>query len=436
MMVTTFIQEKKEGLSHRAEDIEAFVHAYSRDEIPDYQVAAWLMAVCLKGMTAEETVALTEAMVHSGRRLNWKTSSFLPVDKHSTGGIGDKTSLIIAPLVASFGIPVPMMAGRGLGFTGGTLDKLESIPGFQTRRPLPLLERQMEKDGFFLVGQTDEICPADKRMYALRDVTSTVDCLPLICASILSKKIAEGAKALVMDVKVGSGAFMASASDASDLAHALIEIGRKGGLTVRALITDMNQPLGRFVGNALEVKECLEILRAEESADGFKNHQDTLDLSVELAARMLVLSGYEADLEKARKKCFQKIWDGSAYASFEKLAHAQGGDLAAFSTRASHQAEIKAARDGFLHFTSNRHVGIAALMLGGGRMKQTDVLDLHVGVEVLGRQGQAVKAGDVLFRLHFNDPGKQKAAEENLSRAFTLTDQPPAIFPLIHKELT
>lgn len=433
MLATEFIREKKQGLPHSTEHIRAFIEAYVRDEIPDYQVSAWLMAVCLNGMDELEAVALTQAMVNSGKQLEWGSQKFLPCDKHSTGGIGDKTSLIIAPLVASFGIPVPMMAGRGLGFTGGTLDKLESIPGFQTRIPLSKLHKQMEDIGFFLVGQTEEICPADKRMYSLRDVTCTVESLPLICASILSKKIAEGAKALVMDVKHGSGAFMTSYEDAHALAEALIKIGRTGGLHVKAFLTDMNQPLGRFVGNALEVKECLEILKGENPDGDFKNYDETRDLSIELSAQMLLLSGYNDDIRSCRKECIDRLNDGTAYTYFEKLISAQGGSLKKFQTQTKGIVDINASANGYLNFISNKHIGLSALVLGGGRQKSSDVLDPQVGIEVLRRQGDKMSAGEPLFRIYFNDQKKLALALEQIKHAYEISEAPPKTYSLIEE---
>lgn len=433
MLATEFIHAKKHGRAHSAEEIKAFIQAFAKDEIPDYQVSAWLMAVCLNGMSDLEAMALTEAMVNSGRKLEWASDRFLPCDKHSTGGVGDKTSLIIAPLVASFGVPVPMMAGRGLGFTGGTLDKLESIPGYQTRLPLSRLEKQMKEIGFFLVGQTDEICPADRRMYSLRDVTCTVESLPLICASILSKKIAEGAKALVMDVKFGSGAFMTTKEEAEELARALIKIGKVGGLEVKAFITDMNQPLGRFVGNALEVKECLDILKGEAPRDSLKNYNETKDLSLELSAQMLFLSGFSKDIQTCRQACLERLEDGTAYNSFEKLVQAQGGDLGRFKTQTTHQFEVTASRDGYLNLTSNKHVGLASLVLGGGRQKITDVIDPDVGLEVLRHQGEKIRAKDPLFRFYYNDQARLNSALKQLEQAFEISEQPPKTHPLFEE---
>ncbi len=436
MLVTEFIRRKKLKSEHSAEEIKEFITRYTSDQIPDYQVSAWLMAVCLNGMSKSEAVALTQAMVDSGQKLEWELSKYLPCDKHSTGGVGDKTSLIIAPLVASFGIPVPMMAGRGLGFTGGTLDKLESIPGFQTRIPVPQLRKQIKELGVFLVGQTDEVAPADKRMYSLRDVTSTVESLPLICASILSKKIAEGAKALVMDVKVGTGAFMNSVAEAKELAQALIDIGKLGGLNVRALITDMNQPLGRFVGNSLEVYECLEILKNNAPKDGFKDYSATKDLSVELSAQMLLLSGYLKDIEACRKACLENLENGSALKLFEKFVHIQGGDLQKFTVKSNHQFKVKSEQDGFLNITSNKHIGLSSLLLGGGRQISSDIVDAQVGTEVLFENGSQVKKNDVIFKLHFNNETKLAKALEQLMHSFQITEHKPQSHPLVHLELT
>jgi len=435
-MMTEFIRDKRLGHSQSHESLLEFIEAYSKDRVPDYQVAAWLMAVCLKGLNPDETLSLTQAMVQSGEQLNWPSQNgFLPTDKHSTGGVGDKTSLIIAPLVASFGIPVPMMAGRGLGFTGGTLDKLESIPGFQTRLSMAQIRRQMDHLGFFLVGQTDEICPADKRMYSLRDVTSTVDSIPLICASILSKKMAEGAKSLVMDVKVGSGAFMTSLEEARSLAHSLIQIGKIGDLKVSALITDMNQPLGRFVGNALEVKECLDILIGEESQDEFKSYKDTKDLSVELSAQMLFVSGYSKEISDCRKACLEHLENGRAYEEFERLVYAQGGDLAKFKVKPSMTLEVAAPREGYFHVESNKDIGFASLLLGGGRQKSSDQIDPDVGLEVLRTEGDLVPVGSPVFKIHFKDQNKLSLALKTLEKAYTLSNSPPKNFPLIHEHI-
>lgn len=433
MIVTDFISQKKRKKSHSKSEIHDFIQLYAHDQIPDYQVAAWLMAAFLNGMTDEETQALTEAMVHSGELLTWDSSSFLPCDKHSTGGVGDKTSLIIAPLVASFGVPVPMVAGRGLGFTGGTLDKLESIPGFQTRISIQQMKQQMSELGFFLAGQTEQLCPADKRMYALRDVTETVDSLPLICASILSKKIAEGAKALVMDVKWGSGAFMSSKEEATNLARALIRVGQLGGLEVKALLTDMNEPLGRYVGNALEVQECLQILKDQNPNDEFKDFRETRELSLELAAHMLNLSGYNSDLTKCRQDCESHLQSGKALEYFERLVRAQGGNLSLFKLKTDGVAEILASETGYLCYTSNQKVGMASLLLGGGRQKHSDQIDPQVGIEVLFRHGDLVRQGDTLFKIHYSRNNRLAAASQALNESFQILEAAPLTRNLIEE---
>ncbi len=433
MLATEFIREKRLGKAHATESIQKFIEAYVRDEIPDYQAAAWLMAVCLNGMQDEESVALTKAMVQSGKQLDWTGGKYLPVDKHSTGGIGDKTSLIIAPLVGSFGVPVPMMAGRGLGFTGGTLDKLESIPGFETRLSFEQMKKQMNELGFFLVGQTDEICPADKRMYSLRDVTATVESLPLICASILSKKIAEGAKALVMDVKYGSGAFMPTRDDAYALAQALINIGKTGGLKVKANLTDMNQPLGRFVGNALEVKECVDIMKGISPSDGFKTYRETRLLSLELSAQMLSLSGFSDDLEFCRSECEKKLNDGTALQFFEKMVTAQGGDLNQLNCSTQGVFEVRAKSSGYLNIVSNKHIGLACLVLGGGRQKSSDQIDPQVGIEVLKTHGDSVAVGEVLFKVYFNDELKSLQSQELLGKSYDISNEAPKNYVFIEE---
>lgn len=433
MLATEFIRKKRFKEEHSFEELEEFISGYVNGTIPDYQVSSWLMAVCLNGMSAQESAHFTKVMLNSGKTLTWTPKNkFLPTDKHSTGGIGDKASLIIAPLVASFGVSVPMMAGRGLGFTGGTLDKLESIPGFQTRISLQQFEQQMARIGMGLIGQTDEICPADKKMYALRDVTSTVESIPLICASILSKKIAEGAKVLVMDVKYGSGAFMPTIQEARLLAQALIQIGALGGLKTTALLTDMNQPLGRYVGNALEVQECLEIMRGQLHP----LYIDTISLSIELSAHMLLLSGYESNLNTARQLCHENLNNGKALKKFEELIAAQGGNLKSFDVGCREQKEILAVEDGYVSFLSNKDIGLSALWLGGGRQTHTDQIDPQVGIEVLIKHGNKVKKGDPLFRMHINSITNVETATNHLIKSFHIQDSPPTPLTLIHEVLT
>ena len=337
-LTAEFIRQKKKGEILARKDIETFIAGYVSGEIPDYQVAAWLMAVCFEPLSAEETAWLTGAMANSGRRLKFKSPLGLSVDKHSTGGIGDKTSIILAPIVAAAGVHVPMMAGRGLAHTGGTLDKLESIHGMKVRWDLDHFQKQVDDLGVAIIGQTEEICPADRKMYALRDVTGTVDSLPLICASIMSKKIAEGCEALVLDVKFGSGAFMKTLKEAGELASAPSAIGRANGLKVSTLQTNMNEPLGRFVGNALEIQECLEILKREKVHRDGKPATDTEELSLELAAQMLFVAQRCANLMEARELARAVLESGHAYEKFAAMVQAQGGDL---STRSPAPAPAK-----------------------------------------------------------------------------------------------
>lgn len=451
MLATEFIADKKLGREHSKIDLQDFITSYVNGHIPDYQVSAWLMAVCLRGMTPQESAALTEVMLNSGEKLTWNLNSkYLPTDKHSTGGIGDKTSLIIAPLVASFGIPVPMMAGRGLGFTGGTLDKLESIPGFKTRLSLEAFQTQMKSLGVALIGQTEEICPADRKMYSLRDVTSTVESIPLICASILSKKIAEGAKALVMDVKFGSGAFMSTFAEAKNLAKSLIEIGRIGGLNTSAILSSMNEPLGRYIGNALEMQECLDILNGKgyllQNLDllrsgqtlkpGPKDFSDTTFLSLELSAHMLLQAGYASDIDHCRDLCLKNLTNGKALETFKKLVSAQGGNLSDFEIGCREQKEILAKSNGYFVMKSNRDLGFALLQLGGGRKTFNDQIDHRVGLEILVRHGDPIVKDQPLFKLHLNSDENLSSVVNHVHSSFEILNQPPSTNPLIQEVLT
>ena len=325
MRVVDLIRKKRDGYALTPEEIAFLIRGYTRGEIPDYQMAAFLMATVWRGMTLEETLALTEEMVRSGYTLDWSHLPEAKVDKHSTGGVGDKTSLVLTPIVAAAGVRVPMISGRGLAHTGGTLDKLESIPGFRVQLPVEAIRRVVEQVGAVLVGQSEELVPADRKLYALRDVTATVECLPLIVASIMSKKIAEGLDALVLDVKVGKGAFMKTETEARDLAERLVDVGRRLGKRVRALITDMNQPLGRAIGNALEVIESVETLKG-------RGPEDLRTLSLELAAHMLVLGHQATSLEEARERAERLLHSGAALEKFRQIIEAQGGIRASWTT--------------------------------------------------------------------------------------------------------
>ncbi len=428
------IRKKRAGRHHTHEEIRFLVQEFARDKLPDYQMAAWLMAVCFQGMSDEEISWLTQEMRDSGTVIDL-TDLGLTVDKHSTGGIGDKTSLILAPLVAAAGIPVPMMAGRGLAHTGGTLDKLESIYGFNVRLDLKQFRAQIEKVGTAIMGQTQEICPADRKLYSLRDVTGTVDSLPLICGSIMSKKLAEGMSALVLDVKFGSGAFMKTLGEAEQLARALQDIGVRSGKRVTALLTRMDEPLGRFIGNALEVQECLDILQGKAAPGGGKDYSDTVELTLELAAHMIFLGERAKSLQEAKALAGVLLKDGSAYSKFQEVCAEQGGDLEKGLPQATHSSSIKAPIAGFMHYKDTERIGHACIYLGAGRRFQTDPLDMAAGVEVFRTNGARVQVGDTLFKLyHSGGPGVDDAIRE-IEKSFLISPHPVERTPLVAKVL-
>lgn len=433
LLPSALIRKKRAGQAHSREEIGFLVQEYATGALPDYQMSAWLMAVCFRGMTDEETFFLTEEMRDSGEVLSLGHLG-VTVDKHSTGGIGDKTSLILAPLVAAAGLRVPMMAGRGLGHTGGTLDKLESIPGFDVRLSLSAFEKVVASCGAAIIGQTASICPADRKLYALRDVTGTVDSLPLICGSIMSKKLAEGMSALVLDVKFGSGAFMKTAEDGERLARALMGIGRRAGKNVCALLTRMDEPLGRMVGNALEVRECLDILDGKTCAAEGKGWDDTRELTLVLAGHMLHVGGRVASAAEGHALAEKHLRDGSARHTFNQMCELQGAHLGNELPRAPHVTPLVAERDGFFTYTDLEKIGYAGVFLGAGRKFQTDVLDLATGIECLRVQGEPVKRGDTLFLVHHaQDP---RAALTALREGFSIEPQPTERSPLVLKVLT
>jgi pyrimidine-nucleoside phosphorylase len=434
------IKKKRNGHAHDTDEIRFIVDSFVRGELPEYQMSAWLMAVFFKGMTAEETATLTEVMLHSGRTLDFSHLSKLAVDKHSTGGVGDKTSMILAPIAAAAGAPVPMIAGRGLGHTGGTLDKLEAIPGFRIGLSLDELCRQVETHGVAIVGQTAEICPADKKIYALRDVTGTVESLPLICASIMSKKLAEGIGALVLDVKYGSGAFMKTFDQAETLADKLMEIGVAHGKKVAALLTNMEQPLGRFIGNSLELGECIAILKGESflgrSADEFA---DCRELSLELAGYMIWLSGCAPDVETGLKKARQALESGAAWEKFAAMCALQGGSLKGRNwglPLTENRFDVCASQDGVISALDTEKIGLAALSLGCGRAKATDPVDHSAGIEVHRKLGDGVRRGDVLYTLFADSAQRDRLFSEaarTLLGATTISLQKPHVPSLITK---
>ncbi len=429
------IRKKRFGGTHTPQEIQFLIQGYAKDEIPDYQMSAWLMAVCFSGMTAEETAHLTKEMRDSGQVLDLSHLG-ATVDKHSTGGIGDKTSLLLSPIVASLGIPVPMMAGRGLAHTGGTLDKLESISGFDVAIGFDRFKKQLGSIGAAIIGQTREICPADRKLYALRDVTGTVDSYPLICGSIMSKKLAEGMSALVLDVKAGSGAFMKTPEDARGLAKALMGIGQHFDKKVTALITRMDEPLGRFVGNALEVRECVDILEGKSYEGEGKGYDDTLELTLELAAHMIVLGGKASSVDSGRDRARRTLSDGSALRKFKEIVSAQGGTWPEAFKEARQQELIRAESDGFLRYTDLEKMGLACVHLGAGRAFQTDALDHSAGLEVFCVNGQTVSKGQNLFRVHCARPEQFSAALPLLNQSFSVSKTSAARSPLIHEVLT
>ncbi len=434
MRAVDLIRKKRDGNELSAQEIAQLVAGYTAGQVPDYQFSAWLMAVLLKGMTRAELAALTGAMLHSGQVLELSDIPARKVDKHSTGGVGDKTSLIIAPVVAAGGLAVPMISGRGLGHTGGTLDKLESIPGFNVNLSLADFRRVLRECGCGLIGQTAEIAPADKKIYALRDVTGTVESPYLICASIMSKKLAEGIDALVLDVKTGSGAFMKNADDAAYLAQLMVETGREMGKKIVALITDMDQPLGNKVGNALEVEECVEVLRGE-------GPRDLRDLSLELAAWMFYLGERCPDLPQARRLAAGLISDGSALRKFRQIVQLQGGDPCAVDDpgrlpRARHTTEFTSPADGFVVSMDCERVGTACVVIGGGREKKEDAVDPGVGLIVHKKIGDAVRAGEPLCTIHYNSDARLEEARRLLGQAYAIGSERPTVQRrLVHRVL-
>jgi pyrimidine-nucleoside phosphorylase len=414
------IERKRNGSELSADEISEFVLGYVRGDVPDYQMAAWCMAVYFRGLNGQETHALTDAMIRSGETLDLGSAlGRRVVDKHSTGGVGDKTSLAVGPIVAACGVPFGKMSGRGLGHTGGTLDKLESIPGYRVELTIDEFVTQVRNVGLSIIGQTGDLVPADKMLYALRDVTATVDIVPLIASSIMSKKLAGGADAIVLDVKVGDGAFMKTLDDARILAEQMVDLGRRAERKVVCLLTDMDQPLGRTVGNALEIREAVETITGHGPAD-FE------ELVLEACARLLVLSDLDVDLDEGRRRARRAIADGSALHAYERWIGAQGGDpdLAALP-RAPVIREVNAPRDGAVTRLHALGVGIAALELGGGRRAKDDSIDHAVGVVCHVKRGDPVRQGHLLADVHARDEDSAARAAAAVLAAYELGDRPP-----------
>ncbi len=421
MRPADLIERKRNGEELPAADVAELVLAYARDEVPDYQMAAFCMAVYFRGMTPAETFALTEAMIASGDTLD--TGAALGrkvVDKHSTGGVGDKTSIAVGPIVAACGVPLGKMSGRGLGHTGGTLDKLEAIPGFRVELTTEEMVAQLRDIGVAIIGQSANLVPADKKLYALRDVTATVDIVPLIASSIMSKKLAAGADAIVLDVKVGDGAFMKTLDEASVLAQEMLELGRRAGKEVTCLLTDMDQPLGRAVGNALEIREALDTVRGE-------GPDDFTELVLDACARLLAYSDLGIGHEEGRRRAEAAVADGSAHDTYERWIRAQGGDPDPRSLpEAPVRRAVTAPRDGVVSRVGALAVGIAALELGAGRRTKEDAIDPAVGVLCFAKRGDTVLAGDDLAEVHARDDASAQVAANAILAAYTIADEAPA----------
>ncbi|MBP1595936.1 MAG: pyrimidine-nucleoside phosphorylase [Acidobacteria bacterium] len=418
MRMLDLIEKKRDGKELTGEEILHVVSGYTRDQIPDYQAAAFLMAVFLRGMTRVELAALTEAMLRSGDVLDLARIPGPKADKHSTGGVGDKTSLVLAPIVAAGGVTVPMISGRGLAHTGGTLDKLESIPGFNVNLSLSRFMQVLEECGCGMIGQTDEIAPADKKFYALRGVTGTVASPYLICASIMSKKLAEGIDALVLDVKTGSGAFMKREEDAVFLADLMVETGRRMGKRTVALITGMDQPLGRAVGNALEVIECIEVLRGGGPGD-------LRTLSLELCAWMFCLAGRTPTVPDGRKLGEELIASGAGLRKFREIVRSQGGDPLAVDhparlPRAAHCMDVTCASNGFVTSVDCEKIGVAVVLLGGGREEKDDEVDPAVGIRIHRKMGDPVLPGEPVCTIHYNSDRRLRDACTLIQDAYSI----------------
>lgn len=433
MLVVDLIRAKRNGQELSPEDLRALIQAYTKDEVPDYQMSAFLMTIYFQGMTDAELAAWTDAMLHSGQVMDANATEGFKVDKHSTGGVGDKVSLILAPLAVAMGLTVPMVAGRGLGHTGGTLDKLEAIPGFNVFLPPERFLRHLNEIGGVIAGQTEEIAPADKRIYALRDVTATVECIPLIASSIMSKKLAEGIHGLVLDIKVGNGAFMKNVADASILGETMIAIGDRMDCQVRAMLTDMNQPLGLMVGNTLETQECIQIMQGDDRA------KDLIDLTVALTVEMMDVASPLKDWDATQKRVRDALLGGQALDVFRKMVEAQGGDAEVCDAPtkvmpvAHEVTDFVAQSSGFITHMDTQQIGVAGVELGGGRKKKEDDIDHAVGFVFHKKLGDYVEKGESIASIHFNDAARYEAALKRLKPAIVFGEQAVECPELIKK---
>ena len=434
MIVPRLIERKRDGDSLAASEWRDLIHAYSVGDVPDYQMSALLMAVFFRGMTRAETDAVTDAMLSSGATLDLSDMKLPRLDKHSTGGVGDKVSLVLAPLIAELGVAVPMMSGRGLGHTGGTLDKLESIPGFRTNLSLMDARKQLDRIGCALIGQTGEIAPADKKLYAFRDATGTVEAIPLIAASIMSKKLAEGLTGLVLDIKSGSGAFLPELDREIELAKTMIELGNDRGCPVVALVTAMDRPLGVACGNAIEVRESIEFLRGNPP-------DDLAEVAYALGAEMLLLSGTASDRDDAHAMMRDAITSGRAADRFRAIIHAQGGDSrvvddVSLLPTAPIKLEYRAVRDGVVQHVTPRAIGHGIVALGGGRRTMKDVVDPRVGFDIFIKPNTVVAAGDVIAIIHAADETGSAIGRAVLDEAIALGDAPVSMLQLVSHRIT
>lgn len=433
MTMYELILKKKSGKALTSDEIDWMIREYTAGSIPDYQMAAMLMAVCFQKMDAEETTALTLAMANSGERMDLSSVKGIKVDKHSTGGVGDKTSLVLVPLVASLGIPVAKMSGRGLGHTGGTIDKLESISGFRTSLSEEEFLDHVSKIHIAIAGQTKNLAPADKKLYALRDVTGTVDNLSLIASSIMSKKLASGADAIVLDVKVGKGAFMKTPEEATVLAQMMIQIGKKAGKRMTAVISNMDQPLGNTVGNALEIEEVIDTLKG-------RGPKDLLDLVITLGSCMLLAAGVTEYAEDAEKQLKDALDSGRAYQKFLEFVEAQGGDTSQIENpsllpHASVRMKVPASQEGFITGIHAEEVGRICLLLGGGRAVKEDCIDPAVGIILHKKVGDFVKAGEAIATVCANDEDKCRVAKKKLAKVYEYSKKPSNIKEIVYKVL-
>jgi len=431
MRAVDVIIKKRDKQELASQEIDFFIQGFTKGEIPDYQAAAFAMAILLNGMTPFETADLTLAMAKSGQMLDLSKIVDIAVDKHSSGGVGDKTSISVMPIVAACGLPVGKMSGRGLGFSGGTLDKLESIPGYRVDLSTEEFKKQLKEKGIVLTGQSLDLAPADGKMYALRDVTGTVQSMPLIASSIMSKKIAAGAQAIVLDVKTGLGAFMQTLEEARELADLMVNIGRLAGRKVTALLSDMNQPLGCAVGNALETIEAIELLRGRAPHDYYEH-------CLHVAAHVLLIGGRAQTLEQGRRLAQASIDDGSALEKLRVLVQAQGGDVRyvddpARFVPAPYMEVAQAPRSGYVSQVHARLVGEAAVALGAGRAKKGDPIDYAVGFKILKKVGDSIQAGEPLFEVHANDPAKLAEAKQAVLLAYTFSAEFVSPLPLFYE---